>query len=239
MRVAIVSDIHGNLSAFEAVLADLRAASPDLVFHGGDLADGGSSAAEIVDLIRDLGWQGVAGNADEMLWHPQSLADFASESPKLEALFAAVQEVAAATRKALGEERLAWLRNLPRIQAHGSMALVHASPGDLWRAPGPDASDADLESVYAPLGHSMMFYAHIHQPYIRKVSGMTVTNTGSVSLSYDGDHRAAYLLFDGSEPTIRRVEYDVEKEIRALSARSIPHADWIAKMLRSARPQMP
>ena len=61
MRIAIVSDIHGNLTAFEAVLADVRETSPDLILHGGDLADSGSSPAEIVDQIRDLGWQGVAG----------------------------------------------------------------------------------------------------------------------------------------------------------------------------------
>lgn len=62
MRIAIVSDIHGNLTALEAVLADLRQTSPDLILHGGDLADSGSSPVEIVDRIRDLGWQGVVGN---------------------------------------------------------------------------------------------------------------------------------------------------------------------------------
>src|SRR3989442_10258227 len=67
MRIAILSDVHGNRTAFEAVLADLGQTSPDLILHGGDLADGGASPAEIVDRIRDLGWQGVLGNTDEML----------------------------------------------------------------------------------------------------------------------------------------------------------------------------
>jgi protein phosphatase len=80
MRIAVVSDIHGNRTAFEAVLADLRGTSPDSILHGGDLADGGSRPAEIVDWIRDLGWQGVAGNADEMLWRPDSLTEFAAEA---------------------------------------------------------------------------------------------------------------------------------------------------------------
>ena len=71
MRIAVVSDIHGNRTAFKAVLADLRETSPDLILHGGDLADGGSSPAQVVDRIRDLGWQGVAGNADELLWRPE------------------------------------------------------------------------------------------------------------------------------------------------------------------------
>src|SRR6266481_7603325 len=121
MRIAIVSDIHGNRTAFEAVLTDLRQTSPDLILHGGDLADAGSSPAEIVDRIRDLGWQGVVGNTDEMLFRPESLQEFASQSPKLQPLFAVIEEMAAATREALGEERLNWLRGLPRNQIHAPM----------------------------------------------------------------------------------------------------------------------
>ena len=68
---------------------------------------------------------------------------------------------------------------------------------------------------------------------------MTVANTGSVSLSYDGDRRAAYLLLDGCEAVVRRVEYDVDREIAALAGSGFPHADWVAKSLVSARPQMP
>jgi predicted phosphodiesterase len=243
MRIAVVSDIHGNRTAFEAVLADLRQASPDLILHGGDLADSGASPAEIVDSIRDLGWQGVVGNTDEMLFKPESLTDYAAQSPQMQPLVATIQQMAAATREMLGEARLAWLRNLPRSlprsEVHGPMALIHASPESLWRAPAHTASDADLESVYSPLGKPMAVYAHIHRPYIRSVSGMLVANTGSVGLSYDGDRRAAYLLLDDSEPSIRRVEYDVDSEIKALSACSLPHAGWVAKMLTSASPQMP
>ncbi len=137
MRIAVVSDIHGNRTAFEAVLADLRETSPDLVFHGGDLADSGASPVEIVDRVRDLGWPGVVGNTDEMLFKPESLKEFASQSPHLQALFAMIEEMAVAAREALGEERLAWLGALPRTQTHGPMMLVHASPESAWRAPSP------------------------------------------------------------------------------------------------------
>src|SRR5215467_1921269 len=150
VRIAIVSDIHGNRTAFEAVLADLLETSPDLVLHGGDLADGGSSPREIVDRIRDLGWQGVVGNTDEMLFRPESLTEFAAQSPRMKPLFDAIAEMAADSREALGEERLAWLRELPRVQLHGPVALVHASPESAWRAPASEASNAELESVYAP-----------------------------------------------------------------------------------------
>ncbi|PYU57499.1 MAG: YfcE family phosphodiesterase, partial [Acidobacteria bacterium] len=68
MRVAIVSDIHGNRRALEAVVADLQQIAPDVVVHGGDLAAGGAHPAEIIDQVRSLGWPGVRGNTDEMLW---------------------------------------------------------------------------------------------------------------------------------------------------------------------------
>ncbi len=144
-RVAIVSDIHGNRTAFEAVLADLRKTSPDVVLHGGDLADSGSSPVDVVDRIRDLGWPGVVGNTDEMLFDPGSLQAFAKQAPGPQPLFAWIEEMAVATRAALGAERLAWLQSLPRLLVHGPIALVHASPEHLWRAPAPEASDAELK----------------------------------------------------------------------------------------------
>ena len=146
MRIAVISDIHGNRTAFEAVLADLRQTCPDLIFHGGDLADAGASPVEIVDQIRDLGWPGVMGNGDEMLHGPGSPEEFASQSSAPPSLWTAVREMAAAVRESVGEERLAWLRRLPRAQMQGPMALVHASPESCWRAPMAEASDAELES---------------------------------------------------------------------------------------------
>ncbi len=154
-------------------------------------------------------------------------------------MWTAIEEMAAAAREALGEERIEWLRGLPWKQVHGSMSLVHASPDSTWRAPGPEAGDAELESVYGPLRHPVVVYGHIHRSFIRRVFGMTVVNTGSVSLSYDGDPRASYLLMDDSVPSIRRVQYDVEREVSALSSSGMPHADWIARMLANASPQMP
>jgi diadenosine tetraphosphatase ApaH/serine/threonine PP2A family protein phosphatase len=157
----------------------------------------------------------------------------------LQSIWSAIEEMATATREALGEARIEWLRGLPRKHVHGEMALAHASPENTWRSPGPEASDEELESVYEPLGRPIMVYGHIHRSFIRRVSGMTVINTGSVSLSYDGDPRAAYLLLDDSVPTIRRMQYDVEREIEALSNCGLPHADWVARTLTSATPQMP
>src|SRR5689334_13595071 len=109
MRIAIVSDIHGNLTALEAVLADLRESSPDLILQGGDLPHGGANPAEVLDRIRDLGWPGVIGNTDEVLWDPASLHRFARQAPAMQPLVPPIEEMVAWTREALGEARIAWL----------------------------------------------------------------------------------------------------------------------------------
>jgi len=239
MRIAIVSDIHGNGTAFEAVLADLRETSPDLTLHGGDLTDPGSSPAEIIDHIRDLGWSGVLGNTDEMHSRPESLDEFAAQSSAPRGLWSTIREMAAFTRDVLGSQRIAWLSSLPRVHIQAPIALVHGRPETPWRAPSADANDQEFQSTYEPLGQPIVVYGHIHRPFIRQLTHLLIANTGSVSLSYDGDPRAAYLLIDDATPTIRRVPYDLEKEIAALASSGLPHADWIAKSLRTATPQMP
>ena len=240
MRVAIVSDLHGNLTAFEAVLSDLKKTSPDLIFHGGDLADGGASPVEVIDRIRGLGWQGVVGNTDELLFDPKSLSEFARpSSAHSEPLFSMIEQMAQVTRELLGEDRLAWLRTLPQEQSHGAIALVHASPESRWRAPLPETSDQEMELIYGALGQPIIVYAHIHRPYIRRMATRIVANSGSVGLPYDGDRRAAYLVVDESGPVIHRVEYDIEKEVKALSQSRIPHTEWIARTLLSGSFQMP
>jgi putative phosphoesterase len=235
MRIAFVSDIHGNRRAFAAVLADLRQVAPDLVVHGGDLAAGGAHPAEIIDQIRALGWPGVYGNTDEMLWAPVRLTEFGAKTPKLAPLLSRIQATIPPAVAALGEDRLRWLERLPLSYSQHGFSLVHASPGDCWRAPMPNASDDELRTTYAPLHAPVVVYGHIHVPYIRRLADMTVANTGSVSQSYDGDRRASYLVMDGETLTIRRVEYDVESEAQDLLRSGLPHADWLARILLAGK----
>jgi putative phosphoesterase len=235
MRVAIVSDIHGNRRAFQAVLADLRQVAPDLVVHGGDLAAGGAHPADIIDQLRALAWPGVRGNTDEMLWAPERLAEYAAANPKIAPLLARIQETIPPTLASIGEERLRWLEELPPRYSQPGFSVVHASPDNCWRAPMPNASGDELRSTYASLRAPIVVYGHIHVPYIRRLPGMTVANTGSVSQSYDGDRRASYLVIDGETITIRRVEYDVESEAEELLRSGLPHADWLARILLAGK----
>jgi len=235
MRLAVISDIHGNRTAFDAVLADLRATSPDLILHGGDIAQGGSSPAYIVDAIQNLGWQGVVGNVEEVLWAPERLDELAARVPALASLMACIGEMVVATREWLGPSRIEWLHALPHVHREGPLAVVHASPESLWRSPLAAASDADLESAYALLAAPVVVYGHIHTPFVRRLKSFTVANSGSVGMPYDGDPRASYLLLENGQVIIRRVEYDVEAERLLLAESGLPHAAWVAQILRSAK----
>jgi 3',5'-cyclic AMP phosphodiesterase CpdA len=136
VRIAVVSDVHGNLAALEAVLADLELLAPDLVAHGGDLAFNGPRPAECVDRIRELGWPGVVGNTEEALWTTENI--FRAVRPMFELRVPS-------TLVLLGEDRVWWLRCLPPEWRSGNgLVLVHAAPGNLWRAPGADAKDDEL-----------------------------------------------------------------------------------------------
>lgn len=220
MKVAIVSDVHGNLVALEAVLADLERVNPDLIAHGGDLAFNGPRPIECVDRIRELGWPGVMGNMDRALENPSGRrVTWASEQ--------------------LGPERKAWLQTLPmEWRRENHIALVHAVPGDLWQAVFPEADDAELQAIYGPLGARIAVYCHIHRPFVRTIGDLTVANSGSVGLPFDGDQRASYLVIEDSRVQNRRVDYDEERAVADVLASGLPEADAVATMYRTARPQL-
>jgi putative phosphoesterase len=236
VRIAIVSDIHGNLTAFDAVIADIERRAPDLVLHGGDLVLMGPQPAEVIDRVRELGWAGVVGNTDEVLWNPEARSRQETLAPKLAPLLGLIfQEYAPATSHLLGAERIAWLEGLPAQQRTGDLVLVHAAPGDLWRAPMPDSSERELRDVYGPLGCSAAVYGHIHRPYMRELDELTVANSGSVGMSWDGDPRASYLLLEDGHPSVVRVPYDLEREARLLLEGGYPDAERLAEMRRGGR----
>jgi predicted phosphodiesterase len=236
MRTAVISDVHANLTALEAVIADLRNVSPDRVIHGGDLVGSGARPAAVIDRVRELRWPGVYGNTDEMMWNDGRVTDYFESAPARQPYREFVRRTIVATLEAIGPERLDWLRTLPVQWSDDDLAVIHASPGDAWHAPPAAAGDEELARTYGSLAHQVV-YGHIHQPYVRPLPSFTLANSGSVSLSYDGDPRAAYALIDDGLVTIRRVEYDIEREIRALNEARCPDAQWLADTLRNARPQ--
>jgi len=192
---------------------------------------GGTHPREIIDEIRTLGWPGVLGNTDEMLWTQERPIEMASAHPHLASLLGRLQDMVAPMRARIGNERLRWLRSLPTVQAGEGFAVVHARPKDLWQAPMANAADEEIEKTYMELGVPVVVYGHIHVSHVRRLPGMTVANSGSVSQSYDGDRRAAYAVIEGEKVTIRRVEYDVEREAKELLHSGVPHAEWLSRIL--------
>jgi len=89
--------------------------------------------------------------------------------------------------------------------------------------------------IYGVLGSRRVIYGHIHMPFVRRMATRTVANSGAVSQSFDGDRRAAYALLDGDTVEIRRVEYDVEEEVRLLSHSDDPFATSTIETLRTGR----
>ena len=236
MRVAVVSDVHGSLVALEAVIADLRGTAPDVVVHGGDLVVNGPKPNDVVAVIRELGWAGVVGNTDEMLWKLDDLDDKLSQMPRLAPLLTTMYEhTAPAALERLSTDNLGWLKQLPADLDIDGTVILHASPNNLWRAPAPDASDEELASTYEALQGRVVIYGHIHRPFVRKLENTFIANSGSVGLTWDGDPRASYLIVDDGVPEVVRVEYDVEKEVAPLSTERFPYSEWLAEMRRQGR----
>jgi diadenosine tetraphosphatase ApaH/serine/threonine PP2A family protein phosphatase len=237
---AIVSDIHGNLTALDAVIRDLESRGISDVVQGGDLALIGARPAEVVDRVRELGWPGVVGNTDELLWSPEEAQRHLGAAPRLQSLLALLlEEYGPATRDLLGEERLRWLRELPAEHRRDGALVLHAAPGNLWRAPMADADDGELVETYGALGARLVVYGHIHRPFVRRLEGIVVANSGSVGLPWDGDPRASYLLVTDDLVEIARVAYDVEREVAALLRSGYPEGERIAAMLRRGLSQPP
>jgi putative phosphoesterase len=233
--LAIVSDVHGNLNALESVVADLERRGIGKVVHGGDLAVAGCNGPEVIDLIRELGWPGIVGNTDELLWRPEEHATQRQKAPALAPLLSMLFDTyAPVTREQLGEERVEWLKQLPseHREAEPDLGLVHASPGDLWRAPTAHAEEEELAETYGALDAAIAVYGHIHWPFVRELAELTVINSGSVGNPLDGDPRASYALIEGDKAEIMRVEYDVEREISTLLRSRYPDAERIAAMRR-------
>ena len=235
-RVAVVSDIHGSLAALEAVVADVTRRAPDAVVCGGDLALMGGQPAEVVRRIRELGWPTVVGNTDELLWAPGERERQIERAPKLRPLLDRIFDVyAPATLERLDVEDLDWLRGLPAQERVGDLLVLHAAPGDLWRAPMPDAADDELRAIYGQLSAATVVYGHIHRPFVRDLGDVTLANSGSTGLSWDGDPRASYVLVEEHGVEIVRVAYDVERDVAELHATGHPDAARLGEMRRRGR----
>jgi putative phosphoesterase len=220
LRIAVVSDIHGNLPALEAVLEDIESRSVDQIWCGGDIAWGGPWAVECIERVRSAGWPSVKGNTD--VWiagDPQGVDD-----PERRDFFEKI-----AADHAISSEDAAWLLNLPLgHRSAGSILLVHGTPQSPFEGPMPDAPASEFLPYQDQA--ACVIYGHVHQAFVRRLTdGAFVCNTGSVGLPKDGD-TASYLLIDriGPDHTFRipRVTFDRAVVEKRAESDGGPASEW-------------
>jgi predicted phosphodiesterase len=220
--LAIIYDVHGNVPALEAVLADAREAGARRFLLGGDYALFGPFPAEAIALLRGLDdalW--VRGNVDRWTAQPDRLSDGDDLLPR----------AVADTREAIGEPMATKLGELPERQMLEGTLYCHASPLSDMRSFTPQAGDEDSELLGGAAERRVVF-GHTHLQFRRSgPGGVALLNPGSVGLPFDGDQRAAYAIaHDDGEIEQRRVAYDPRVTIDALQER-FGDAPWAQRSI--------
>lgn len=240
-QIAIISDIHGNLTALEAVLADCRARGISTIYNLGDLAGKGPDGPEVIDLCREVCDVNIFGNWDDLMLREET------------------QSVSVQWhQQRLGPERRAWLRSLPlsadfRLSGRG-IRLFHASAQDVWHRVYPQASHETKLAMFQNTeltGYDhpepdVVGYGDIHHAFITPFftpKNKTLFNAGSVGNSLD-EPRATYVLLSGVQDgadwehpfamQIIRLPYDVDSVIARARALTMPRTDELAIELKEA-----
>ena len=245
MRYALISDVHANLPALEAVLADI-ATRPDVdaTYHLGDLVGYAPWPNETVALLRANHIAGVAGNYDSTVATDYKHCGCRYEDPRQEELSHLSYDwtrrhVSSETKHQLGE--LPFRLDLMPLGGHTSgptVILVHGTPTLntlYWTEDRPDSFCSKMAEHASAKTGDVICFGHTHKPWHRAVDGVHFVNTGSVGRPKDGDWRPGYVLLDvgADEPGVEfvRVEYDVERAVRGILESDLP--DDFADYLRS------
>lgn len=234
--LTIFGDIHANLPALEAVLADMDARGLDNRCCLGDLVGYGTFPNEVTEIIRDLGIPTIMGNYDQGVGSSSDDCGCAYTNPAAEAL--GKRSIAWTNARATADSK-AYLRQLP---AHIPLQLgdlrvllVHGSPRKINEYLFEDRPDSSFERLLDAAQVDVLVCGHTHIPYHKVLpSGRHVINAGSVGKPKDHDPRACYVTLSATNHDLQvafiRVAYDVERAARAIEASDMPHE--YAQMLR-------
>ena len=252
MRYALISDIHANLPALRAVCADIaHGAEVDATYHLGDLVGYAPWPNECVDLLREGGVTGVAGNYDSTVATAHAHCGCRYEDPRQEELahlsYGWTREhVSVETRRFLGA--LPFRMDLRPTGGHAAgrtVLLVHGAPTLntlYWTADRSDDFCLKMARAAGARSGDVICFGHTHVPWHREVDGIHFVNTGSVGRPKDGDWRAGYALLDLAGETVavehRRVEYDVEEAMAGIRASTLPD-DFAEHLRHGGRPPRP
>ena len=238
MRLAIFSDVHSNLPALDAVLADIAAAGVDQRYVLGDLVGYAPWPNEVLDRLRAEQIPIVMGNYDDGTGFDRDECGCAYTNPVEKAL----GDVGFAWTKAhTSDANKAWLRSLApeiRFEADGHrFLLVHGSPRRINEYLYEDKPDATFARIATGANADMIVCGHTHRPYEKTVAGTRFVNVGSAGKPKDGDSRACWALVETSLAAVRvefrRAAYGVKAAARAIEASELPSE--FADQLREAR----
>jgi predicted phosphodiesterase len=249
-RLAVLSDVHGNLPALEAVLADVQVqGTPDALWVLGDLAVFCPWPAETLARLRSLPSAAfLQGNTDHYLVTGRRPAFAVSTPDDWAAMPDRLAERDANfhwTVERLSYADYEFLRDLPTrlemdIPGYGRVVAVHANAKDDETALLPDEPDERMRTYFSDLDVRLALYGHTHRPVDRAVDDFRLVNDGSVGLPLDGDPRPAYALLDFEngqcQVTLRRVTYDREAVIAELERVGHPARVWVGGLLQRATP---
>lgn len=244
MRYALISDVHANLPALEAVLDDIGHRAEVPTYHLGDLVGYAPWPTETVDLIRASGIAGVAGNYDSTVGTDYKHCGCRYEDPRQEELSHISYDW---TRKHVSRSTKEFLKALPfRIDllprgGHTSgprVVLVHGTPTLntlYWTEDRSDEFCLKMARHAAAKSGDVIAFGHTHLPWHREVEGIHFVNTGSVGRPKDGDWRAGFVLLDIGDGPVAvefvRVAYDLRRVEQAIRDSELP--DDFAEFLRT------
>lgn len=230
MRVAIVSDIHGNIVGLDACLADLEEqGGADAIVAAGDLCMDGPKPKAVLKRLRDIGAACLRGNTDRYIAHGDDDPQDAS--------------MIRWQRACIGAEWTAWLGELPAHVRFGpsdnALLVTHANPKNDDEHVWPDADEAQLERLFGDVDARAVAFGHLHLPYVRLWRDKLLACVASAGLPKDGDPRAHYAILTlrpgGWEFKSRRVAFDVERVARQLLRSGMPDVERCLAVLRRHR----
>lgn len=238
MKIAFISDIHGNAIALEAVLEDIKKQGIDKTYVLGDICYRGPEPKRSLDLVRSLHTEVIKGNADE--WVVRGVREGEVADKVLGLMNHERQWIV----EQLEPSDIEYLEILP-AQLNISIEDVeisafHATPTSLFDIVLPNADDNQIETVLMHAQEAQVYvYAHIHKPYIRDLNGKVIMNIGSVGLPFDGLAKASYGLVDIEDghlkTSIRRVGYELERVVKLYHELNYPNAEMMSNVIRTAR----
>lgn len=237
MKIAFISDVHGNAIALDAVLDDIRKKNVDKIVVLGDLAYRGPEPKRSISLIKALNATVIKGNADD--WIVRGVRK--GEVP--DAALDTMNQERDWTYAQLSQDDIDYLDNLPTETLFEENDIVfhgfHATPTSLFDAVLPDTSDEEIESELMKKVADVYLYGHIHKSYIRTINGKTVINLGSIGLPFDGVTKASYAIVDvldeGVSASIEKVAYDFEKTIDKYKEVNYPNIELMESIIHRAK----